>query len=273
MGRPSDGIDTLTHRSGSDGATLAHADNLLRAPPLPARCDPARGLAVPALHLELPRCRGSVGRARVEVGQETAEAAGLCADRHRQARSFGWFERIIFPCPRRSKFSPPNSIPTFTYVDRKKRGFEERLREVLTIPNMIVSLSGPSKSGKTVLVSKVIDPNNLIPLSGASIRSVDDLWSNALAWMGSPTTRVETVGSKVAIDMGATAGGKVGIPLVAQGKLEVTGNLGGERSRDTAETFEQSSLHQVIKEIGGSDFVVFEQIGHVYHLAHYRCRF
>ena len=48
------GVDTLTHGSGSDGATFGHADNLLRPPPLPDRCDPARGLALPALHLELP---------------------------------------------------------------------------------------------------------------------------------------------------------------------------------------------------------------------------
>src|SRR5665213_1353433 len=72
------GLDTLTHRSGSDGATLAHADNLLRPPPLPARCDPARGLAVPALHLELPRCRGSVGRAR--VGDQQRDHPAMAAE-------------------------------------------------------------------------------------------------------------------------------------------------------------------------------------------------
>jgi hypothetical protein len=49
---PRSGVDTLTHCSGSDGATLGHAANLLRPPPLPARCDPARGLALPALHLD-----------------------------------------------------------------------------------------------------------------------------------------------------------------------------------------------------------------------------
>jgi hypothetical protein len=46
----------------------------------------------------------------------------------------------------------PNAIPTYTYVERKKLGFEEHLREALSVPNVIISLSGPSKSGKTVLV-------------------------------------------------------------------------------------------------------------------------
>ncbi len=70
------GIGTLTHRSGADGASLGYADNLLRPPPLPARCDPARGLALPALHLEPPRCRRSVGRARDGDQQRDPPAMG-----------------------------------------------------------------------------------------------------------------------------------------------------------------------------------------------------
>jgi hypothetical protein len=83
------------------------------------------------------------------------------------------------------------------------------------------------------------------------------LWSNALVWMGAPTGRVETTGSKGAIEVGGSAGGQAGIPLVAHGKAEVAGKLGGESSRQTAETFDQTGLHQVIKEIAGSDFVLF----------------
>jgi hypothetical protein len=37
---------------------------LLFAPPLPAQAHPACGLAVSAVHAELPRCRGTPGRAR-----------------------------------------------------------------------------------------------------------------------------------------------------------------------------------------------------------------
>src|SRR6202166_1832707 len=55
--KPATGIDTLTLRAGRDAATLRNADNLRRPPRLPGRCDPARGLALPALYLELPRRR------------------------------------------------------------------------------------------------------------------------------------------------------------------------------------------------------------------------
>jgi hypothetical protein len=88
----------------------------------------------------------------------------------------------------------PNDFPTFTYVERATHKFEDRLREALTVPKMIISLSGPSKSGKTVLVNKVVEPDNLIPLSGASIRSTDQLWAKVLAWMDVPSERIVTTG-------------------------------------------------------------------------------
>jgi hypothetical protein len=122
---------------------------------------------------------------------------------------------------------------------------------------MIISLSGPSKSGKTVLVNKVIESDNLIPLSGASIRTSDDLWAKVLAWMEVPTERAETVGSKIKAEAGGKAGGKAGIPFVAEGKAEATGSIGGETSREAKEVFEPTGLQQVIEEIAHSSFVVF----------------
>ena len=56
----------------------------------------------------------------------------------------------------------PNDIPTYTYVDRSDLRLEERLNDNLKISKLVVSVSGPSKSGKTVLIKKVIDPDLLI---------------------------------------------------------------------------------------------------------------
>jgi hypothetical protein len=91
----------------------------------------------------------------------------------------------------------PTNVPTLTYVERASRNFESDLRTAFTIPKMIVSISGPSKSGKTVLVTKVVAPENLIHIYGASIKRPDDLWSNVLTWMGGPLERTETEGSKL----------------------------------------------------------------------------
>jgi len=159
--------------------------------------------------------------------------------------------------PKAIEVFTPNDLPTFTYVERTTRKFEDRLRETLAIPKMIISLSGPSKSGKTVLVNKVIEPDNLIPLSGASTRTADDLWAKVLAWMDVPTERVETTGSKLKAEVSGKAGGKAGIPLVIEGKTEAAGSVGGETNYETKEVFAPIGLPQVVKEIGNSSFVVF----------------
>ena len=50
----------------------------------------------------------------------------------------------------------PAGVPTVTYVYRGEQDLETQLRHALKTPGLIISLSGPSKSGKTVLIKKVI---------------------------------------------------------------------------------------------------------------------
>lgn len=69
------------------------------------------------------------------------------------------------------KVFTPTDVPTITYVERVQDNYEELLRQAFEIPKMIVSISGPSKSGKTVLVKKVVGVDNLIHVYGASIKS------------------------------------------------------------------------------------------------------
>src|SRR5262245_55679013 len=86
----------------------------------------------------------------------------------------------------------PNGVPTYTYVDRSDLKLERRLRDALEVARMVVSISGPSKSGKSVLIHKVIEADLLIKLTGASIHSAEDIWDQALRWMGEPVTRSTT---------------------------------------------------------------------------------
>src|SRR5437660_12705741 len=77
----------------------------------------------------------------------------------------------------------PGSFPLHTYVERAKERLEQQLRDAVQTPGQVVSLVGPSKSGKTVLVEKVVG-DALITISGAGIRSPDDVWQRILDWMG-----------------------------------------------------------------------------------------
>lgn len=151
----------------------------------------------------------------------------------------------------------PTDVPTITYVERTSKNFEDELRRAFTIPKMIVSNSGPSKSGKTVLVTKVVAPENLIHIYGATIKKPDDLWQNVITWMGGPVSRTTTTGSTIGADISGTAGGKVGIPLVAEGKLDLKGGASGALSRSSTELYAQVGVEDIVREIGNSDYVVF----------------
>lgn len=151
----------------------------------------------------------------------------------------------------------PTDVPTITYVERASKNYEEELRKAFTIPKMIVSISGPSKSGKTVLVTKVVAPENLIHIYGASIKMPDDLWKNVITWMGGPIERTETTGHKIIGELSVAGGGKAGIPLIAEAKAEVKGAVGLDRTSSTAKKFTSVGLDDIVREIGGSEFVVF----------------
>ena len=156
-----------------------------------------------------------------------------------------------------SEVFTPNDTPTITYVEREDLKLEENFRSYLELPKMVVSISGPSKSGKTVLIKQVLDDDNIIPIIGSGISSVEDLWRRALAWMEVPASTTASKSSSKQIGAQASGGGEVGIPLIAKGKGEA--GISGAQSWDTSTstTSQEPGLSKVVEEIGGSDFVIF----------------
>jgi hypothetical protein len=80
----------------------------------------------------------------------------------------------------------PGAYPTHTYVTRSDAD-ERALENALDVGGMIASVIGPSKTGKTVLVNKVVSRELLISLSGAQIDSATDLWRQASGKIGIPS--------------------------------------------------------------------------------------
>jgi hypothetical protein len=150
----------------------------------------------------------------------------------------------------------PGAYPQHTYVTREEQGLESSLRDALDTPGQVVSLSGPSKSGKTVLVEKVVGRDLLISLSGASIRHPDEIWQKALDWMDVPTSTSSgrSIGGTVGAEISAK--GSAGVPLLAKAELggTATGEVTGESTREAVR--ERRGLPQVVDEIANSDFVM-----------------
>ena len=120
----------------------------------------------------------------------------------------------------------------------------------------MASVIGPSKSGKTVLVEKVVGADSLIPISGAILRAPEDLWGRVLDWMKLPTSFSFAEEQATTKGAEAEAGGSVGIPLLVKGEAKAKGSLEASSKTGGQETFSRGGLQQVIREIADSDFVV-----------------
>lgn len=115
----------------------------------------------------------------------------------------------------------PAGVPTVTYIERGSRQLEDQLRNSLKTRGMITSLSGPSKSGKTVLIHKVIEANDLITVSGGAIKSAEQLWDRVLNWMEAPSAYSVTSDHAFGVKVGAEAGGAANL-LVVKGEAKGT---------------------------------------------------
>jgi hypothetical protein len=150
----------------------------------------------------------------------------------------------------------PNDFPEHTYIGRDGERLEKELGRAVQTPKVVVSISGPSKSGKTVLVERVVGTDSMIQISGIEIRSGEDLWAQTLSWMNAPTTTSTQTGSTSSNQVGGEAGGKGSLIFAeATGKASVQHTTAEAASR--TETRSEAGLAQVVREIGGSSFVVF----------------
>jgi hypothetical protein len=150
----------------------------------------------------------------------------------------------------------PGAYPLHTYVERKGEGFEKILCDALDTPGQVVSLSGPSKSGKTVLVEKVVGRDYLIPITGASLSTPEEVWTQALNWMDMPDSISSTDRTTGRLDIGVSGKGSLGLPLLA--KAEVGASLSGEVGLEQGAEIVRGrrGLAQVVHEIANSDFVI-----------------
>ncbi len=78
--------------------------------------------------------------------------------------------------PHRDEVFVAGGQPTITYVDRKDQDVERLLARAIAAPNQIVSLSGPTKTGKTVLCKKTLSNREYVWVDGGKIKTSEDFW-------------------------------------------------------------------------------------------------
>jgi hypothetical protein len=125
--------------------------------------------------------------------------------------------------------------PKITYNPRDERHLEQELTGYLDQgPGRALSVSGPTKSGKTVLVERALPRDEAIWVEGQDVQSVEAFWDRIVDWLGLydlvEITRQETDAT------GKQLGMSVGVPKLASidaRKTDDTGVTKGVRKSRT----------------------------------------
>jgi hypothetical protein len=119
--------------------------------------------------------------------------------------------------------------PTITYNPRAELNLEDQIQDYLDEGHRILSVSGSTKTGKTVLVRRIVPPSDGIWLSGGAISSAEQFWDSIAEHLGLYTSIERTSDSKD--EVWRTAGGQAGVGIVKGGieSKEIVGSTTGEK--------------------------------------------
>ncbi len=145
----------------------------------------------------------------------------------------GPMEDEMIPVVRVGDVFTPGRMPSVTYNPRGDHDVEGALRRFLANRGAALTLSGPTKSGKTVVVERVLPRDEALWVPGGDLRSLDDLWQRVIEFLDLYDQVQSTTG---ATDLQAAGGSvTVGVPGVA-GATGTLSTSGGSSSQVTKGT-------------------------------------
>jgi hypothetical protein len=114
----------------------------------------------------------------------------------------------------------PGGLPSVTYVSREHLKLEQALSEGLARGFSFIVVTGPTKSGKSVLSRRVLGNEKLVAVEGGQVRSESDFWDHVAYHLNIASAVSKSRGGTVSTSIGGEASG--GIPGVIQGKGTTT---------------------------------------------------
>lgn len=137
---------------------------------------------------------------------------------------------------RMSEVFVPGGMPRLTYVSRGERRLEERLRRASDHLCKLVTVTGATKSGKTVLTQQIYSRDEAVWLDGGSYDREQDLWSDVLEQLGAfaevqyeeTSEESEESSNRIGGEGGASAG--------------VVAKIAGSKTRSSGSTAKRSKV-------------------------------
>ena len=131
---------------------------------------------------------------------------------------------------RTSSVFVPGGMPNYTYVVRRSRELQEKLESAQDNLCKLITLTGSTKSGKTVLVNKVYPRNGSnIWIDGGTVRTEDDFWQIVLERIQGFTTYEENVAEENKHEVSGDVSGGLKLPIINFG-TKVGGKIGKNKS-------------------------------------------
>ena len=94
----------------------------------------------------------------------------------------------------------------------------------MRIPGNLVTITGPSKSGKTVLCHRVIPFDNMVALSGSQLKTIDSFWQQIAENIAFPVEIAESAGTVSVED--DKRDGSAGVSFLNIAKMDVNASTG-----------------------------------------------
>jgi hypothetical protein len=131
-------------------------------------------------------------------------------------------------------------VPRHTYNPRLALQLEGSIAQVVDNLCKLVTVTGHTKSGKTVLVRKVLPREDTIWIDGGGVGAEEDFWTTVINQLELSQTveEEECTGTTTDLSASATAGANF---LIAKGEGQVAGSYGTNRSTSSSRSREISS--------------------------------
>ncbi|PEJ23197.1 hypothetical protein CN887_21025 [Bacillus pseudomycoides] len=135
--------------------------------------------------------------------------------------------------------------PNITYYARDNLKIESRLKKLLKAQGKIISITGPTKSGKSVLCKKIIPPTDSIWVMGAHIKEENDLWRIIVDKLGISLTTTQEESEDETTTLGGNVSGTISVKIVKlQGSVKQDGAI--KKGIKTVKSFNHDSRVQCI---------------------------
>ena len=141
---------------------------------------------------------------------------------------------------RYSEVFVPGGFPLHTYNPRTSRGLEERLSEVADNLCKLATVTGHTKSGKTVLVRGAFPPDKAIWVDGGTVGEEEDFWATIIEQLELFQGSSEESSNGKSNEIGAEGTAEANV-LVAKGSGKLSAKTGETKGFSKSKTRTVSS--------------------------------